>query len=139
MPPLHSTTLTFTQGGVPLADAAVTLTALETVNAQWSLGGTTDGKGVLRVQTQGFNGAPAGKYKIVVSKVETEGTTEVVEITNHDAPPPTTNNTKSFYLVDKKYRSVSSTDLTLEVKSGKNEETFDLGPSVREEIPVYRD
>lgn len=139
MPPLHPTTLTFTQGGAPLADAGVTLTALEAANSQWSLGGTTDSKGVLRVQTQGFNGAPAGNYKVVVSKTETEGTAEVVEITNHDAPPPTTNNTKSFYLVDKKYRSAGTTDLTLEVKAGKNAETYDLGVAVREEIPVYRD
>jgi hypothetical protein len=139
MPPLHPTTLTFTQGGVPLADAGVTLFAQEPANAQWSLGGTTDSRGMLRVQTQGFNGAPAGNFKIVVSKVETEDTGERIEITDHDAPRPTTNNSKSFYLVDAKYRSVGTTDLTLEVKAGKNAETFDLGTAVREEIPVYRD
>jgi hypothetical protein len=42
-------------------------------------------------------------------------------------------------LVDKKYRSIGTTDLTLEVKAGKNAEKFDLGPAFREEIPVTRD
>jgi len=139
MPPLHPTTLTFTQGGVPLADAAVTLIALDATNVQWSSGGTTDSKGEVRIQTQGFNGAPAGNYKVVVSKIETEGTAEVIEIIDHDAPRPATSSQKTFYLVDAKFRSAGTTDLTLEVKAGKNADTYDLGAAVREAIPVFRD
>ena len=136
LPPLHPTALTFTQGGVPLAGASVTLTPMDATNSQWALGGATDSKGVLNVQTQGFKGAPAGNYKVSVLKTETEGTPAAASI-DPDAPaPPDTS--KQFHLVDAKYRSLGTTDLTLEVKAGKNAQTFELGAAVREEIPVYR-
>ena len=138
LPPLHPTALKFTQDGVPLAGASVTLSPQDAANAPWSLGGSTDSNGVINVQTQGFNGVPAGTYKVVVSKTETEGTAETVESSDlGGARPAAGGGPKSFYLVDPKYRSAGTTDLLLEVKSGKNSETYELGPAVREEIPVY--
>ena len=139
MPPLHPTTLKFTQGGVPLAGATVTLSPQDAANTQWSSGGATDSNGVLNVQTQGFNGVPEGNFKIVVTKTEIEGTSATVESSDlGGAPAAAGSSSKSFHLVDKKYRSVGTTDLTLEVKPGKNTQTFDLGSAVREEIPVYK-
>ena len=140
MPPLHQTTLTFTQDGKPLAEASVTLSPQDAANTQWSLGGATDSNGVLKVQTQGFDGAPEGTYKIVVTKTETEGAGAPVESSDDASVKPSAAGSvpKSFYLVDKKYRSVGTTDLTLEVKAGKNAQTIDLGSAVREEIPVHK-
>jgi len=138
MPPLHPTTLTFTQGGVPLAGASVTLSPQDAANTQWSLGGATDSKGVLNVQTQGFNGAPEGTFKIAVTKTETEGTAAATESSDlGGASPAAGGGSKSFHLVEAKYRSTGTTDLVLEVTAGRNSQTFDLGPAVREEIPVY--
>jgi hypothetical protein len=141
MPDLHPTSLTFTQGGPPLAGASVTLIAQDAANSQWSIGGPTDSRGVLNVHTQGFKGAPEGSYKIVVTKTESEGSADVAVVESSDTggpAPAASGSAKSFYLVDKKYRSAGTTDLTLEVKSGKNAETFDLGTAVREEIPVHK-
>ena len=139
MPPLHATTLTFTQGGTPLAGATVTLSPQDDANAQWSFGGATDNNGVLNAQTQGFDGLPEGSFKIAVTKTETEGTPAAVESSDlGGGSPAASGGVKSFYLVDKKYRSTGTTDLILEVKPGKNAQTFDLGSAVREEIPVYK-
>jgi len=142
MPPLHPTSFTFKQDGVPLEGAMVTLIAQDAANSQWSLGGATDRNGVLRVQTQGFNGAPAGNYKIVVTKTETEGTAAAATEESSDLggsrPVAAAGGQKSFYLVDSKYRSAGTTDLEFEIKPGRNAETFDLGPAVRDEIPVFR-
>jgi len=145
MPPLHPTTLTFTQEGAPLADAAVTLFADDAANTQWSFGGTTDRSGVVRIQTQGFNGVPAGTFRIVVSKTETEGTAVVADESSDlgdlgGARPAAaaSDGPRSFNLVDAKYRSAATTDLELEVTPGRNAQTFDLGPAVREEIPIFR-
>ena len=139
MPALHSTTLTFTQGGVPLAGASVTLTPQDAANAQWPLGGATDNRGVLTVQTQGFRGAPAGLYKISVTKTETEDTGTATESSDLGGAPAVSGGSKTFHLVDPKFRSAATTELTLEVKPGRNTETFDLGPAVREEVPIHRD
>jgi len=135
MPALHKTTLTFTQGGAPLSEATVSLVPLEGA-VTWPAGGVTDNNGVLRVKTMAqFDGAPAGNYKITVSKTEMENTGETTKSSDGDEISVF----KSYNLVDKKYRNANSSDLTLEVKSGANTETFDLGPAVRELIPVYRD
>jgi len=133
MPALHQTTLTFTQAGAPLAEASIRLSSQDPANAMWSSGGMTDGRGVLRVQTDGFDGVPAGTFTVVVSKVVTEGTRIVSEEEGADS------GLRSFHVVDAKYRSPATSDLTLEVTSGRNAETFDLGPAVREEVRTYED
>ena len=140
MPALHKTTLTFTQEGTPLADAVVTLVPQDAANSQWPSGGTTNDKGVLQVRTMAkFNGAPAGTFKITVSKTESEGTATSTSSDEGGGRPVAAGGLKMYHLVDKKYQLATSSDLTLEVKSGTNTETFDLGPAIRELIPVYRD
>ena len=142
MPALQKTTLAFVQDGSPLTDATITLVPLESENIRWPAGGTTDSQGVLQVKTMAkYDGVPAGKFKITVSKTETEGTFTPVESSDEGGArrPAATGNVKTYYLVDKKYRSADTTDLDLEIKSGTNAETFDVGKPVREQIPVYTD
>ena len=140
MPALHPTALTFTQGGTPLADASVTLSPNDASLSQWAIGGVTNNNGVVNIQTNGFNGAPAGTFRITVNKTETEGaaapTTEPVD---HDAPVVDPTNVRSFHVVAVEHRSLATTQLTVEVTSGRNAETFDLGPAVRDAIQVFRD
>jgi len=135
MPALHKTTLTFTQDGVPLADATITLNPMDAANNQWPAGGTTDSKGVLKVKTMSkFDGAPAGKFKITVSKTETEGTLTSVESSDAPGARPAAGNVKMFNLIEKEYRFSNTTALELEVKPGKNEKTFAVGKAIREAI-----
>ncbi len=73
MPELYSITLQFTQAGAPLSGAAVQLIPLDPTN-KWTCGGGTDASGTCVVHTHGvYRGVAAGKYKICVSKTETEG------------------------------------------------------------------
>ena len=141
MPALHATALTFTQGGTPLgADALVTLFSDDASLSQWTIGGVTNDRGVVNIQTNGFNGAPAGTFRITVSKTETEGEVAArTEPVDPDAPFVDTSNVRSFHVVAPEHRTRQTTQLTVEVTPGRNAETFDLGPAVREAVPVFRD
>jgi len=71
MPPLYPVTLTFTLDGQPLDAAFVMLHAEDGPNTAWAVGGTTDAEGRAIIVTHGqFRGAPAGKFKVCVVKVE---------------------------------------------------------------------
>ncbi|MCL2348997.1 MAG: hypothetical protein FWC50_12160 [Planctomycetaceae bacterium] len=138
MPTLHKATLTFTQGGTPLADATITLTPQDAANVRWPAGGTTDSQGVLHVKTMAqYDGAPAGKYKIIVSKTETEGAAAPTESSDAAGARPAVSTQKMYNLIEKDYRFADTTPLTVEIKAGKNEETLEAGKAVRELIPVY--
>lgn len=136
MPALHPTTLTLTQEGTPLAGATVTLVSQNKAVSQWQSGGATDAKGVIRIKTSGFDGAPEGTFKVVVTKTETEGTATVTQSSDEAGAKPSVSGggQKSYEVVEKEYRSAVTTKLTLEVKAGKNAETFDVGKAVREQI-----
>ena len=140
MPPLNRTTLTFTQGGAPLTGATVTLSPQDGGDlSQWTYGGVTDNNGVVNVLTNGFNGVPVGTFRVAVLKIEHEGgATGEPQFSNDDRGVPAAASTaRSFHVVDPKFRSVATTDLTLEVRSGRNSQTFDLGSAIREVIPVF--
>ena len=140
MPDIHPTTFTFTQDGAPLADAKVTLISTDGTNVQWPAGGTTDSSGVVKVKTMSqFDGVPAGKFKVTVSKTETEGTNTAVEDSDDPGAKRAVSEVKTYYLVESKFRSVASSPLDVEIKPGKNIETFDVGKAVRELAPVARD
>ena len=139
MPALHATALTFTQGNTPLADASVTLSPDDASLSQWSIGGVTNNRGVVTIQTNGFNGAPAGTFRITVNKTETEGEAAPrTEPVDNDAPFVETSNIRSFQVVAAEHRSLATTQLTVEITPGRNAQTIDLGPAVREEIAASR-
>jgi len=138
MPALHATALTFTQGGTPLADASITLSPNDDSLSQWSIGGVTNNRGVATIQTQGFNGVPAGTFRITVNKTEGADAPATGPV-DPDAPFVDTSNVRSFHVVAPEHRSRQTTQLTVEITPGRNAETFDLGPAVREAVPVFRD
>src|SRR5690554_1323859 len=75
MPELHPVKLEFTQAGVPLAGAAVQLVPLD-ATSRWVSGGGTDALGIAIPHTHGtYPGVPAGKYKVCVTKTQTQGET----------------------------------------------------------------
>ena len=85
---------------------------------QWSISGTTDASGVTAISTNGeFVGAPAGKYKVVVRKVELVPTgktdTEVGEPIMETRP-----------LIAEEFTNSGKTPLSLEVGSSSVRETL---------------
>ena len=107
--------------GTPVVDAMVRL--VDTSHS-WVVGGTTDNQGNAIIRTQGeFPGAPAGNYKVVVSKVEL--------VYGQGDPPPITDR---FNLIEAKYTAIPTTDLTLEVKPDTKSAELSVGKPVREAI-----
>lgn len=130
MPELHPIELEFTQSGKPLEGAAVQLIPLDLAN-KWVSGGGTDARGAATPLTHGtYTGVPAGKYKICVTKTETEGKLGEVDMSNPGQSSAST--LKTFSLVDEKYRLPQTTPLEIEV-TGSNDlwKPFELGEPVR--------
>ncbi|MDR1480071.1 MAG: carboxypeptidase-like regulatory domain-containing protein [Planctomycetaceae bacterium] len=144
MPDLHSVKITIMQEGTPLEDAAVTLLNNDSSQSKWVVGGRTDASGVCTLKTQGkYNGAPAGKYKIIVSK------TEKIESETAKQPVPQDSKAAEAYYakisseekfydyVDLKYKSPNTSGLEIEITAGKNEQTFDVGKSIKKEFVPF--
>ena len=142
MPPLQPTTLTITQDGSPVADAMITLKALDGGN-NFTSGGTTGANGAANLVTHGqYKGVPEGKYKVAVSKIVGEGT----------PPPPSPIDEESarvwkeyqdsgatyeeFNVIDTKYSVIETTDLEIEVVKGKNDLTLEVGAPIHEKVNV---
>jgi len=71
LPRLYPVTLTITMDDKPLADAFVMLYTDNMADAKWTVGGRTDAEGKAMIVTHGqFHGAPAGKFKVCVTKSE---------------------------------------------------------------------
>ena len=124
MPELYKTTITVTQAGTPLVDAMVNLKLADNSQSQWYSGGATDANGVVIVSTQGdFPGAPAGKYKVLVSKVTTEDN------------PNNPEQRLTFEMVEPQYANFAKTPLEIEVKAEpENNFTLDAGPTYKKEV-----
>jgi len=121
MPPLFPCTLTFTQEEVPLAEASVILHS----DSKWAVSGKTDEKGEVKLVTNGFyNGAPAGTYKITVTKfivVEDETTGATIKRTD---------------VIGKQFQSAQTTPFEIEIGKGGNDKAFDVGKAVSMNIPI---
>jgi len=139
MPALYPCKITVTQDGTPLADASVVLVNIsDTEKGQaWAPMGKTDSSGVAVMMTNAqYNGAAAGKYRIIVDKTETEP--------SKLGPPPATDSPEyeawseksanedltQFSLVETVYSS-SETPHEIDVGKGTNEKTVDVGKVVR--------
>ncbi|MDR0327861.1 MAG: carboxypeptidase-like regulatory domain-containing protein [Planctomycetaceae bacterium] len=87
LPELHPCTFTITQDGDPLDGAYVSLIPMEETNAKYQTSSVTNHEGKAAFATYGFNGVPAGKYKVCVRKVvgEEDGEYQAVEPLYSDA------------------------------------------------------
>lgn len=142
LPELYPATITVTQDGSPLAGAAVTLLPQDAALARWPAGGTTDSSGVVTLHTYStYPGAPAGTFKVTVSKTTTEGEPRPTH-PGADATPAElsaydramkTGNFEVFQVVAAEHRMPSTTKLSIDVTpSGPNQFTLDVGPAVKE-------
>lgn len=139
MPKLYPCTITITQEGTPLDAALISLIADDPELSKWASGGSTDNNGKCDLYLRGkFRGVPAGKFKVTVSKLETE------ESKLGNAPPEGASSDevdrwwnqrereklKAFQRVAEKYTLPQTTDLEIEVLTKPNSFTLDVGASV---------
>lgn len=132
--------LTITQEGAPLAGASVTLIPIDGAK-DWLFSANTNGAGVAKIYTYGrAEGAPKGKYKVLVSKTETDPSKFTMPDENDSAAMDkyiqNTANEKlnSYLLVESAYTSADTTTLELEI-TGKTAQTFDVGKKVKDRLP----
>jgi len=118
LPKLVSCVLTFQyEDGTPVDNATVSLAPEDADLRQWSIAGATDASGVATITTNGdFAGAPAGKYKVVVRKVELIPTAEKDE---YGEPVMETRS-----LIAEEFTNAGRTPHSLEVGSSPVRETF---------------
>jgi len=135
-PDLYPCEITITQEGQPLEGATVRLIPVE--KFEWIITGTTNTSGIAKIYTYhgDFLGAPAGTFKVCVSKTS---------IALPDAPKPSDDDAAglmewnalprtTFKLVEPEYENESQTPHSITVSKGKNRETFDVGKAVKIEI-----
>jgi hypothetical protein len=128
LPELQPVTLTFTLDGQPCGGASVHL--IPQNQSQWAVGGVTDSAGTVVLKTHGkFSGAPVGKYKMIVSKLEQE---DVVIEPTKELGMESSQKIAMYHLIDPMYSNPEKTSLEIEVTQGKKiSKSFDLGKKVR--------
>jgi hypothetical protein len=142
MPKPYPTTITITQDGQGLEDAAVTL--LPQGGSTWYAGSRTNAQGAAQIMTQGqYPGAIPGKYKILVTKrysdpskitfpdpnVDPAGYTKAMEESAKNVEV-----LNSYNLIDPKYASAEATPEEIEIVAGSNTKTIDVGKAVKIKI-----
>ena len=118
LPKLVSCVLTFQyEDGSPVGNATVSLAPEDDNLRQWSISGSTNASGVATITTNAeFTGAPAGKYKVVIRKVELLPTDEQDE---YGEPVMETRS-----LIAEEFTNAGRTPHSLEVGGSPVTETF---------------
>ncbi|EMI17963.1 hypothetical protein RMSM_05108 [Rhodopirellula maiorica SM1] len=142
MPELYPATVTITQAGNPLSDATVTLYPNDSALRRWTVGGRTDATGTATLTTHTkYDGAPAGSFKVMVNKTETEGD----PIPKHPGANATqdqlaaydramkTGSFMVYQVVAEEFRTAGNTPLSIEITAdGENAFIEDIGEAVQE-------
>ena len=117
-PVLYPCEVAITLDGVPLEGANV---KLNSPDARWPPGGITNAQGVARINTYSHPGAPAGEYKVLVSKYELpEAIGDNDDHSGQDGP-------SAKLLLQEKFRSPDTTPLRCSVtKAGSNKFEFSV-------------
>lgn len=132
MPSLTPCELILSQEGKPLHEAAVTLIPVDT-SSKWSASGSSDAAGKARIMTWGAHvGVVPGKYKVLVSKIETEKLNLAPRPS--DSPEPS-EEPKSYNLVEERFGNAETTKLEIEVVKGQKDYPLDIGKAVRILVP----
>lgn len=120
-----------TQEDKPLENALVSLQPSD--GKQWSAVGNTDATGKAIVfTTDRYKGAVPGKYKVLVSKTETEQSKGPV---SSDEAAGRNTSLGGYYLVEEKYGNPITTPIEIEVVKGTTEYPVDAGKAIRIKMP----
>ena len=133
LPKLVPLSVKVIQDGQPLNEASVSLISDKPELMRWPSGGVTGTDGVAVITTYGFEGAPEGTFKVVVTKAEVTGGAQSQEEAMKAMTGETTLEAEQhFSLVADEYDSASTTPLSIDVPSAnKGIPEFDVGESVR--------
>ena len=137
MPKLYHVTIIVTQENKPLADALVSLRSVDTAaTGTWTIGGRTDTNGSVELFTEGFRGAPLGKFKVVLIKQVTEGM-EALEtaLNSRGDVAAAQKGVKIWSMVKEEYNNQSQTPLEVEITAGAKTLELDAGHAVKIEVP----
>lgn len=128
LPKLVPLTIMVTHDGAPCAKANVRLFhAEQKTNYPWNITGITDDTGAWKVMVNGnWEGCPEGNFLVVVEK----------QVTEANEKDPGGVPKKITRVVNKKFSTPDTTDLKISVKKGEAEQKVDVGPEVKENIPV---
>ncbi|GHT26359.1 hypothetical protein FACS18942_03670 [Planctomycetales bacterium] len=132
LPKLYPCTLTITQKGQMLAGAVVELIAQDTDKAKYVPLQRTGEKGVVVMTTYGFDGVPAGKYKVVITKNIEETTKQLDKNTGETIIKDGTR----YRTVEAVYSGAATTPLEIEI-TGKERNVklnLDAGKAVKQKI-----
>ena len=136
MPKLYPVLITVTQEGKPLADAGVSLRYADSSAGTWAIGGVTNATGIVKLHTNGFPGAPEGKFKVVLTKQDNEGMAEYEAAgAQGDAAAARRVKVKIWSCIKEEYNDPSKTPLAVEITASTKTLEVDAGPVVKIEIP----
>ncbi|MDR0611674.1 MAG: carboxypeptidase-like regulatory domain-containing protein [Planctomycetaceae bacterium] len=140
LPKLYRCVIHLTQENQPLPDAMVSLRSVDSGNKQWSISGSTDETGKAEIFTElYFKGAPAGEYKVVVSKTEViVPPTPAVLPENEEARTKILNRieaeTKEYNVVAAEFSNAKTTPLIINVQEKETEVSFELGAKITKPV-----
>lgn len=138
LPDLYPLSVKILQDGAPLEGASVTLVSGDAALMRWPCGGLTDAQGIAVINTYGFDGAPAGNFKVTVAKMIEEGGAASEEESAQAMIEGTAINSKMVDLVDPTYKFDTKTPLSIDVQATKENPVaeFDVGVAVHQEIKM---
>lgn len=130
MPRLNPCTITVKMDGHPVENAKIILSS-ETV--KYGCTGFTNASGSTKMLTDGkYNGIPAGKYKVLVSRIDVEQREYKGFIEEAKLPPK-----KRTVIIDLKYEDPDETPFEIEVVDGKRASLeCEVTPPENPELPA---
>ena len=139
-PDLFPCTIKVTQNDQPLEGASVRLLP-ESGSFEWIISGTTDASGMAKIFTHAdFAGAPAGTFKVIISKNEMEPS-KLVQPEDKMSDEWKEwfgkwqeEKLATFRYVKPEYDNVNTTPHSITIAKGKNTATFDVGEAIKEEV-----
>ena len=136
MPKLYPVSVSVTQEGKPLDDTAVSLRYSDPTAGTWAVGGKTGTDGIAKLYTNGYPGAPLGKFKVVLIKQASEGGKERDEaLARGDTAAASKIKVKLWSCVQEEYNDPEKTPLEVEITASTKTLDVDAGPAVKIEQP----
>ncbi|MDR1270654.1 MAG: hypothetical protein LBK82_14125 [Planctomycetaceae bacterium] len=131
-PALYPVTIVVTQEGKPVAEMFISLRSTDP-SVTWAIGSRSDENGHAPVRTHGeFDGAPLGKYKVVLTKQENEGYEEFLAAKDRrDETAAAKIEVKLFSCVEEKYNDPETTPIEIEITPKSKIIEIDAGPRVQ--------
>ena len=132
LPPLYPVMITVVQDGNPLEGATVSLIA-DGANVRFTTAGVTDKNGVATIKTDiDWPGAPAGKFKVCISKVVTPPDDPVDASLSYEEgrAKAKANLAQTKSMVNSKFLRPRTTPFAIEVTERGVTETLDVGAVV---------